>query len=164
MQRLYKFFFLLFLMLFVISFLYGTLASWGFFKLLQLSARDGVKIGEVPFSTYAKLGLIQAVTYSLVQFTSIVFLLRLSFHQGKKFTLNNMIQYHLWFLVLTTALFLLYVTWYALSLDFSIIVLMLGPQFSLPGPLWLPFLIAWLVLYIFLAQKIKRQAAYGRKD
>jgi len=164
MQRLYKFFFLLFLVLFVVSFLYGTLISWSFFNLLKLTVKKGVRFDPVPLSTYLLMGLLQAITYSLVQLTSLIFLFKQAFQQQQKFTLKDMIRYHLWFLALTTAVFIIYALWFALSYDLYSLVLMTGPQFSLPGPLWLPFPLAWIALYIFLAQKLKRTAEYGRKD
>ncbi|MBL7729740.1 MAG: hypothetical protein JNM88_01070 [Chitinophagaceae bacterium] len=162
MQRLYKFFILLFIALFVISFIYGTLVSWGLFSLMKASDKSGIRFQPVPASAYLWAGLMQAITYSLVQLTSLVFLFRLAYQQERKFTIQHILSYITWFLIITTVIFVIYFVWFTLSGNIASLLLVAGPKFSLPGTLWFPFPLAWIALYILLAARIKNNPANGR--
>lgn len=164
MQRLYKFFLLLFVTLFLVSFLYGTAISFGFLKFLQLTDGKQIIYGNMPLGSFLKFGLVHGFIYTLVQFLTTLLLFRLSFRHQLKFSIGQIVNYHLWFLLITALVYLLFLLAYLGAKDLTIVFLLGGPLTGMPAIVWLPFLLAWVVLYILLAEKIKRKAAYGRQD
>src|SRR6187549_2153861 len=103
MTRLYNFFFLLFIILFAISFIYGTLISWTTYKILQPPTPNqyNYHLEPVSFLSFIKIGLIQALLYSLVLILFIVFLLKKSFTNGKKFSVRDILFFTGWFFLIT---------------------------------------------------------------
>jgi hypothetical protein len=157
MKRLYKFLALLFLALLFVSFIYGTLASWGTYKILQATAIDGVQIGHMSFSNFIKVGFVEGLIYSLVLLLMITSLLNRSVRCGRKFTLKNIIAVALWFYLATTIVFAVHIISYT-SFSFTTMLLIAGPQFSFPAYLWTPFPLVWLSLFIILFARIKKAA------
>lgn len=165
MQKLYKFFFYLFVILFAESFIFGMLLTAGYLALVFGTHGMGLSLGNLSFADWLKASLPLAIVYSLVQFTTVVFLFRLSYLRQKKFTLNHIVNYLFLFIIVTTAVYLAFFAWsYRPGPDGLIRMLLLTPRFSLPGVFWFPFPVAWIALYIFQAQRIKKQPAYGRQD
>ncbi len=156
MKRLYNFFFVLFLILFLVSLIYGTAISWATYKILQSTAENGIKIHPVSFSSFIKFGLVQASLYSLVLLLSIIFLMKKSIDNSRKFTVRNIIVTASWFFLITTLIFGIHIISGIDALSFSSLLLLAGPQLALPAYLWLPFPLAWLTLLIILAARIKK--------
>lgn len=156
MQRLYKFFFLLFLALFVISTAYGALVSWFLLKVFQLSAAETVTIGDIPFGDYIQLGLYLGLIFSFIQILFVVLLLNRSINHHQQYTIRKMLFTIMWFFIVTTIVFIIYAIYYLESGTLTRVLLILEGQATLAPPLWLPFPIAWVSLFIVLAARIKK--------
>jgi len=158
MSRLYKFLLFLFLLLFGISFIYGTAISWCTLKLLQATAGNGIQIGYLPVSAFFLYGFVQALTYSLVLLLFTIFLIKRSIRRGQKLTVRKIIATILWFFLVTTIVFVIHYTLFPNDRGITYLLLTTGPQFFLSGFLWFPFPIAWLTLFIIIGLKIKKTA------
>lgn len=156
MSRLYKFFFILFLILFVLSFIFGSVISFGTYQVFKMQAGEGIKISPVPFSAFLEMGLIQASIYSLVILLIIIFLMRRSMNRGQKFTVQKIIKVILLFYFVTIIVFGIHLLSFAEAWNISGVLLMLGPRYVQPAYIWFPFPVAWIILYIILAASIKK--------
>lgn len=165
MQRLYKFFLYLLLIIFAESFILGLVFAMVFMFLLFSVFDLPSSIYSLPFSTWARAGLSHAIPYTLVQFASVVFLFRQAYHQQKKFTLKHIVRYLSYFILVTLVLYIIYFAWqFGSGSLYYIDLVMKGPRPSLPFFYWFPFAVAWITLYIFQSQRINKQPAYGRQD
>ncbi len=159
MKKLYKFFFLLFLLFLGVSFVYGTLMSWATFKVIDAKAGQGASIGPVPFGALLKAGLLQALVYSLALLLMTIFLLNRSMNNGQRFTGKHIIAVSGWFFLVTTVVYIIhYISFPDGWLVNAIVSLtkQLGPELVLPSILWCPFPLAWLSLFIILMARIKK--------
>lgn len=156
MQRLYKFFFLLFLALFVLSTAYGAIISWGLLKIFQLSADSTVTVLDIPFWDYIQLGLYQGLIFSFIELLFVILLLNRSINHHRQYTVRNMLNTVGWFFLVTTVVFIIYAIYYLNSGILTRILLIMEGQFTLAPPLWLPFPIAWITLFIVMAARIKK--------
>ena len=158
MQRLYKFFFLLFLGLFVLSTAYGALVSWGLLKVFQLSADKTVTISDISFKEYIELGLYLGLIFSFIQLLFIILLLNRSINHHRPFTMRNMLYTIGWFFLVTTVVFIIYAIYYLESGALTRLLLVMEGQSTLAPPLWPPFLVGWVILFAVLALRIKKPA------
>jgi hypothetical protein len=161
MKRLYNFFLFLFLVLFLVSLIYGTIISWATYKILQSTAPNGITIHAISFSSFIKFGLVQAFLYSLVLLLAIIFLMKRSIDNSQKFTVRNIITITSWFFIATTLVFGIHVISFFDGWNFSSLLLLTGPQFALPAYIWFPFPLAWLTLFTILAVRIKKSKLHG---
>jgi hypothetical protein len=165
MRRLYNFFLALLSILFVLAFTYSLLISRGIYKVVRVNDKpEFILAGDIPFQFHLKIALWHALIFSAVQFFTLTYLFRLAYRQQKIFTLKYIIQYTAWFYGLTTAIFLLLFTWFRTGDNYTGLYSLSGHIFSLPAPAWWPFPLVWIALFIFLAEKIKNNPEYGRKD
>lgn len=156
MSRLYKFFFILFLLLFALSFIFGTAISFGTYQFFKSQAEPGITIGPVPFSAFIEMGLLQAAMYSLVMLLFIIFLMRRSMKNEQQFTIRYIIRIVLLFYLVTTIVFGIHLLSFAEASDISGLLLMSGPGYVQPSYIWFPFPVVWIILYITLAAGIKK--------
>jgi hypothetical protein len=156
MRRLYKFFFVLFIILFVLSFIYGTAISFGTYQVFNAQAGSGITFGPAPLSAFLKMALPQAAIYSLFMLLFIIFLMRRSMKNGQKFTIRNIIIVIVLFYFVTTVVFGIHLLSFAEARDKSRFLLALGPRYVQPDYIWFPFPVAWLILYLILAAGIKK--------
>jgi hypothetical protein len=157
MSKLYKFFFLLFCVLALVSFIYSTLVSWLTYQLVKGNTVLAL-LPDEPFSSFLRLGLIQGLLYALVLLIILLSLFQRSLRYGQKFTIRDIIKTGSWFYIATTLVYIIhYLTFSFLSFMNTGSLLLLGPtQLFLPSPLWFPFLLAWLILFIVLSTRIKK--------
>lgn len=155
----------MFVILFILAFTYSTLISWGIYKLARINDKpEFIFLGDIPFQFHLQIALWHALIFTAVQFFTLAFLFRMAYRQQKKFTLKNIIQYTTWFYGLTTAMFLLLLAWFSADNNYIGLYSLSGHIFFLPAPAWWPFPLVWIALFIFLAEKIKNNPEYGRKD
>jgi hypothetical protein len=155
MNRLYKFFALLFCAFVVVSFIYGTLISWVTFKILMASITKGL-VGTVPLSPFLRTGLIHAFLYGLVLLLMVIGLFNIALQNEQKFTVRNIIQVTVWFYVITTVVYGIYYLTLQGSFGVGAVFLISGPLSILPPLLWFPFPLAWLSLFFIMVARIKK--------
>lgn len=163
MRKLYQFFFLLLLILFIVSFLYGTLLSYGVYQttyLVKTPAETHTK--TAPFFFHIYTGLWQGLVFTAVLFFTIAMTFRMAFRQQKKFTLRDIIQYCGLFFGLTALVYILFTGWFYFSGYYIGLFLLSANFFILPAPLWWVLPLVWIALFIFLGEKIKNKPEYER--
>jgi hypothetical protein len=156
MRRLYKFFLLLFLAVFVISFIYGVLISWLSYQAMAAAVGGGITIGALPFTSFLWMGLIQSITYTLALYLIILLLFRKSFHNKQPFTIRRIVNITWLFFGVTSFIFLVHLVAYSNTISLASLYLIGGPSIGSPLGLWYPFLIAWVALFTILASRIKK--------
>jgi hypothetical protein len=157
-QRLYKFFLFLFLGLFLLSYVFAYLISWGMFKVITANLVGKAHAEAVPFEIFLKPALFSGLEFALVQFLIILFLFRYAMHNNKRFTARNILHVSISFFISTAGLYFFYCLDFLQSPNLSVFVLLLGPQISFPPVFWAPFLVGWIVLYFIFQLLIKKQA------
>ena len=120
-----------------------------------------VGLKDSSFSVFATLGLVQGVLYASVLLLMVIGLFYRSLRYGQKFTVRNIITVAAWFYFLTTIAYILHYVSFS-GFDFSAVFLLGGPQVFLASGMWVPFAIAWLILYFILLTRIKKPAEHGR--
>jgi hypothetical protein len=143
MNRLYKFFAILFCVFLLISFIYGTVISWISFEVMTPTLLRLIDLGDNSPAPFLQAGLIIGSIYALVLLLMVIFLFNRAFQNGQKFTVRNIITVTVWFFIVTTGIYAIHY--------FSTNFYTGGPH-----PLWLPFLLAWGILFIVFMDKIKK--------
>jgi len=148
MARLYKFFIIVFLILFVISFVYGTLTCWIMFVALANKFAVSTAGMNIPVTDFMMPGLSLAVLYASVLLFMIILVLKKSLARQQRFTVRNMITLTVWFFCITTLVHVLHYMSFSGLIDFVASFRLSGFGFTLTPLFWWPFLIAWAVLFI----------------
>ncbi len=164
MQRLYKFFFLLFIILLIISGILNTFVLYGVYHIIMpdtieipIPNVNPVHYKPLRLLAFLKPGFFYGIINTVALLLIIVLLIKKSFQTGNKFTFKKNLFTAGLFFGTTALIHFLYAIWAGSQKNFvSEFLFSKNKSFLFPSPVWFPFIITWIALFLILNKKIKK--------